>query len=154
MLDIARRQLDKKLAPLIKISPIEPPSIGWLRSIRGALGLTLAQLTKRLKVSPQTVQEIERSEEAGTVTLKTLKRSAEAMNCRLFYAIIPNETLQETVETQMMKKATQIVGYVSHSMTLEDQKTDSEEVAIQIQRIINDLKRNKNISLIWEDERL
>jgi predicted DNA-binding mobile mystery protein A len=152
MLDIGRRQLDKKLAPLRSVSSIEPPSIGWLRSIRSALGLTLAQLAKRLNISPQTVQEIERSEEAGTITLKALKRSAEAMNCRLFYAIIPNETLQKTVDAQMMKKATQIAGYISHSMTLEDQKTDSDEVSAQIQRIMNDLKRNKNISHIWEND--
>lgn len=151
MLDIARRQLDKKLNPLKKVSPLSPPSTGWLQSIRTALGITLTQLAKRMEISPQTVHEIEKSEAAETISLKTLKRSAEAMDCRLFYVIIPNKPLQQTVEEQMLKKAAQIAAYISHSMELEDQKTDSEEIKTQIRQIVNDFKKNKNFSIIWED---
>lgn len=152
MLDIARRQLDRKLLPFRKALSVTPPPLGWLRSIREALGLTLSQMGARLNISPQSVQTLEKSEIKGTISLNTLRRSAEAMDCRLFYVLVPEKLLQETVEKQMLKKATQIAKYISHSMALEDQKTQGDELAAQIQELLRDFKNSKNISKIWEED--
>lgn len=113
--------------------------------------MTLSQLAKRASISPQSLQRIEISEENETIQLVTLRRIAQALDCRLSYALIPNNSLQETVDAQMMKKAAEIVGNISHSMHLEDQKTNDPELTAQIQNVMNDIKRRKNISLIWED---
>lgn len=145
-----RRQIDAQLSCLRK-QPLEKPPQGWLRTIRKALGMTLSQLAKRASISPQSLQRIEISEENETIQLVTLRRIAQALDCRLSYALIPNNSLQETVDAQMMKKAAEIVGNISHSMHLEDQKTNDPELTAQIQNVMNDIKRRKNISLIWED---
>ena len=48
--EAARRQLDKRLSQLNADALARPPR-GWVKAIREALGMTSAQLAKRLGVS-------------------------------------------------------------------------------------------------------
>jgi transcriptional regulator with XRE-family HTH domain len=43
----------------------------------------------RLGQTPQAVKQAEESEAAGTITLKRLEAAADAMGCRVVYAIVP-----------------------------------------------------------------
>jgi predicted DNA-binding mobile mystery protein A len=148
--DLLRRQLDEELSKIRKTFVERPPQ-GWIKSIREALGMTQAQLAKRLSVVPQVVQKIEVSEEAYTVQLATLKRVAEALDCRLSYVLLPKQSLQDIVDQQLTKKAKAIVERISHSMELEEQKTGSQELEAQVQRVSEELK-NKKLSVIWEED--
>lgn len=151
MSSLLRRQIDAHLNPIREVCVDTPPQ-GWIRTIRTALGMTLSQLAKRSSIAAQTLQRIEVSEANETIQLNTLRRIAQALNCRLTYALVPTSSLQETVDAQMTKKATEIIGNISHSMGLEDQKTNDSETQIQIQSVLEDLKKRKNISLIWEED--
>src|ERR1700722_8381925 len=84
----------KALGPLVQ-NP-RPPK-GWLRAIRDALGMTTAQFARRLGVSQPRIIELEKSEVTGGVTLNTLQRAAEALGCRLVYALVPERALADTV---------------------------------------------------------
>ena len=65
-------QLDRKLAALRPFLSTLRPERGWLRAIRQALGMTTAQLAKRLDVSQPRIVEIEKGEADRTITLKSL----------------------------------------------------------------------------------
>ncbi len=93
----ARARLDnrfKAMGPLVNQSR---PVRGWIRAIREALGMTAEQLGKRLGVKQPSVVAFEQSEEKGTIELATLRRVAEALDCRLVYALVPNKPLEQTV---------------------------------------------------------
>ena len=86
---LARKQLDKRLNPLRNSQAFARPPRGWLKAVREALGLTSAQLGKRMGVSQPRILEIEKSEKSGSITLDTLERAANEMDCKLVYALVP-----------------------------------------------------------------
>ncbi len=99
-------QLQKLDQHITGIRVCERPSDGWVRAIRKALGMTANQLAKRMRVSQQAVSQLESKEMDGSVTLKKLRETAEAMDCRLVYAFIPNNgSLQNTVKQQAIRPA-------------------------------------------------
>jgi len=67
--------------------PLRPKG-GWLRSVRQNLGLSLQAVADRLDVSPQAVHQFEKSEAAGTISLRQLGHVAAAMGGRVTYAVI------------------------------------------------------------------
>ena len=64
------------------------PAQGLLKPTRRALGLTLQTVADRLNVSPQAVHQFEKSETAGTISLRQLQNVAGAMGCRVEYAVL------------------------------------------------------------------
>ena len=82
-------ELDCRLESIAKMV-VERPEQGWARAIREALGMTKAQLARRMGVSVSTVAELERSEVRETITLASLHRVAKGLDCRVVYAIVPN----------------------------------------------------------------
>ena len=93
----ARHRLDERLRALQPIDRFKTPPKGWIRALRDALGMTGAQLGARIGIRPQTVESIEKSEAAGTIQLNTLRRAAEALDCTLVYALVPNTSLETVV---------------------------------------------------------
>ncbi len=61
------------------------PHRGWVKAIREALGMTTAQFAQRMGVSQPRTTELEQAEIEDKITLGTLRRAAEAMNCTLVY---------------------------------------------------------------------
>jgi hypothetical protein len=49
-------------------------------------------------VRPPSVTELERNEAEERITLATLRRAAEALDCTLVYAIVPNKPLEAMVQ--------------------------------------------------------
>ena len=87
----ARTRLDerfKAMGPSVRQSK---PVRGWIKAIREALGMTAEQLAKRLGVKQPSVVALEQSEAKGTIELATLRRVAEALDCTLVYALVPNK---------------------------------------------------------------
>jgi transcriptional regulator with XRE-family HTH domain len=62
---------------------------GWLKKARNALFLSAENVAGMLEVSRTAYSKYEECEERGTITLETLARAAEAMDCELVYAIRP-----------------------------------------------------------------
>jgi len=114
-------QLDCGLAQMRSIP--SRPSVGWLASVREALGLTLAQIGQGVRASRQAVQQFEKAEANDRITLAALRRVAEAMGCELVYALVPRTgSFAELAERPTRDRAKRDVESVMHAMLLEDQK--------------------------------
>ncbi len=116
----ARRALDQRLQH-VDMEAMAPPRGGWVKSVRLALDMSSADLGSRMGVSRQAIAALEASERARTVRLESLERAAAAMDCRLVYALVPNTTLQGTVEAEAGRVVDALVASVTHTMALEDQ---------------------------------
>lgn len=117
----SRRRLDERLAAFPSPLELSPPRSGWVRAVREALGMSLADLAGRMGVTAQTVHGLERSEQSGTAQLASLRRAAVAMDCTLVYAFVPNTSLHETVHAQAELLVDNQQAAVMHTMALEDQ---------------------------------
>lgn len=95
--------------------------MGWVRAIRDALGLTGAQLARRLGIRPASLSELEKNEASGRITLATLKRAAEALDCTFVYALVPKQSLEKTVEGAARAAAQKELVAALHTMELEAQ---------------------------------
>ena len=133
----------EKFQPLLNNSI---PSKGWIRAVRNALGMSGRQLAKRLGVTRQRTSFIEKQEIDGTATLKTMRRTAESLDCYFVYGFIPRKSLEETVRDQARKVAYERLAWASHTMSLEDQALSSEEnkeiLSNMIEEIMNELPSN------------
>lgn len=137
------RQLDSALEPFRALLRRPPPSEGWVRTIREALGMSLRQLSERTGLSKTSVSNAELTERRGSVRLETLQKLAEGMGCDLVYALVPKESLQRTIEQQAEHIAERLVGRVSESMELEDQGVPEEETRRQIREMVDELLRDR-----------
>ena len=152
MRSLLQRQLDKQILSLRPLLFLERPNSGWLKTIRNALGMTQQQVSKKLGKTKQAVDQLEKSEQDFTITLHSLQNAAQALNCRVVYALIPEKPLEDMVEHQIYKKAQGIINAVGHTMQLENQETSDEELELQLKAMVEDIKRRQNISFIWEEE--
>lgn len=135
---IGRQRLDQRLSAFTPVSRFAVPPKGWIRAIRDALGMSAVQLGKRLDVKPQSVADIELSETRGTIQLKTLRRFAEALDCTLVYALVPNSSLDDTVQKRARAMAREELARIGHSMDLEAQGLSEADREAQIETYIRD----------------
>lgn len=147
---LARKHLDRQLAALQSGGPLTRPPRGWIRAIRDALGMTSAQLATRMGVSQPRVTDIERRESQDALTLSTLRKAAEALDCTLVYALVPNRSLDETVRERARKVADARLWRVHHTMRLEDQAMGSNDLASERERLVDELLRG-DIRRLWDD---
>ncbi len=117
----ARRELDRRFAGSDFDSLRPKPHAGWIKAIRAALGMSQRDLAARLGVSHAAVHKLEQSEQDGRIALAKLAEVAAAMDCTVVYALVPNSSLENTVQRQARRVAATRLGYVSDTMTLEDQ---------------------------------
>ena len=143
--DRARKSLDDRLGVAKFAATQQPPPKGWIRAIRDALGMSGAQMARRLGVSPQSLGALEQSEVAGTVQLNTLRRAAAALDCKLVYALIPNTSLEANVENRARHLAMKHLGQAALTMRLEAQGTDGGDIEERIQAYIRDEIKARDI---------
>lgn len=129
---IARTSLDDRVAPLRAFSSTPAPNGGWIRAIREALGMSATAFAQRCGTTRQTAQSYEANEADGSIRLETLRRAAEALDCRLVYALVPNTTLNEMVANQARRIAEAELSRVDQTMLLENQRVDARELEAQI----------------------
>ncbi|TKT70837.1 mobile mystery protein A [Afipia massiliensis] len=141
----ARERLDERLAPLKPAERFRAPPKGWVRAVRDALGMSGVQLARRLSVQPPSVAALEASEESGAIQLKTLRRAAEALDCTLVYALVPNDTLEGAVRARARKIALRDLGRVSHTMKLEAQETPDGSTDERLETYIRDKVKERDL---------
>ncbi len=139
------RTLDDRLSG---VSVCDRPSGGWIRAVRISLGMSVRQMAERIGITQQSASRLEKNEAGDAITLRSLRKAAEALDCRLVYALVPNEGgLQDIVRRQVLKKAADIVGPVDHSMMLEAQDVDDRRE--KIAQVADELARNPGAGL-WD----
>ena len=142
----ARERLDARLAVIKPLERFTVPPKGWIRAIRDAIGMSGPQLARRLGMTAQGLVSVERSEAQGRIQLNTLRRAAEAMDCVLVYALVPETSLEQMVEHRARELALQALSRVSHSMALEDQHIDR-DLERRVQTYIATALRDRDL---WE----
>ena len=142
----SRSHLDERFQELGPVTRYASPVRGWIKAIRGALGMSTAQLAKRLRVKQPSVVALEQSEAKGTIELATLRRVAEALDCTLVYALIPNQPLEAMVRDRARAFARRRLEPVEHSMLLEDQKVTAKDAEARLDETV----REANPRLFWD----
>lgn len=145
----ARRELDRKFTAA-SITPMKTrPRGGWIRAIRAGLGMSQEALAARLDIAKPSVARLEKSERNDTISIGKLGEVASALDCTLVYALVPNTTLEDTVQTQARRVAAATLGYVDATMKLEDQALESDQRADQLaMHIRNVIDGNR----LWRSE--
>lgn len=148
--ELKLRQLDAALERWRRADLSPRPSTGWIKAIREGLGMAAAHLAARLGVATSTVTRLESSEADDTISLGTLRRAAEALGCELRYALVPKESLADTLENRAMVLARQQMASVSHTMALEAQATSPEAVEEQTRALAEALLKGSRRAL-WRE---
>lgn len=143
----ARQNLDQRLRALQPAGQHHPPVKGWIRALRDSLGLSAAQLGSRLGVRSQSIDDLEKSEAVGTISLDALSRVGRAMDCTLVYALVPNTSLEAIVQRRAEALAITAISGVAHTMALEDQQV-SGPLEQQVRDYIEDHVSERDL---WRD---
>jgi predicted DNA-binding mobile mystery protein A len=139
-------QLDERFQKLGTAKRFAPPVRGWIKAIRESLGMSTAQLAARLKIKQPSLVNLEQSEAKGTIELATLRRVAEALDCTLVYALLPNKPLEAMVRDRARAFTRKRRAHIEHSMLLEDQTVKGKESDARL----DDIMRETNPRLFWD----
>lgn len=141
VLKLRVQQLDKQLAQLPRPFP-EPPSVGWIATVRKALGMTLKTLGTRMGMTAEGAKRLELREADGSLSLQLLSRAAEALDMRLVYALVPKDgSLAKLIERRALAMATDIVMRTHQTMKLEGQAISEERLKEAIAEKADELRR-------------
>ena len=139
----ARARLDERFEEMGPATLYLQPVRGWVKAIREALGMSTAQLAKRLGIKQPSVVAIEQSEARGTIELATLRRVAEALDCTLVYVLLPNKPLEQTIRDRARMFTRRLLDPVEHSMMLEDQKVKRRDTEAKIDEVLRETNPRK-----------
>ena len=148
---MARKNLDRRLILLVNSDLFARPTRGWIKAVREALGMTTAQLAKRLGVAQPSVVGLEQAEASKAISLKTLERAARALDCTLVYALVPRKPLESLVQERAHQAARKRLHTISHSMALENQRVLEDDERAQLERLAQKLIDGPG-SALWDDQ--
>ncbi len=141
------RQLDDVLA---KANVPSRPRIGWIASIRQALGMSKTQLAKRINVARQSLDDLESNELKETITVASMRNVADALGCDLQYVFLPRKPLEKLIAEQALRRASKKLGRVNQSQALEASAIETESLS----RAATDLAKEievKRPANLWND---
>ncbi len=137
---VKRRQVDEVLRAFRGDLVRQPPRGGWLREVRQSLRMPLRWVAARMGLTVSGVSHLESREADGSITLKSLREAAEAMDCDLVYAVVPRaESVSAMLETRARRIARERVQHVAHTMGLEDQATSEAIVEEEVEEVFRGL---------------
>lgn len=133
------QQMDAQLAMWKGIQIPPRPKVGWVRAIRESLGMSAAAFARRLGMTHAGVRKLESSEADDAITLATLRKLAEALDCELHYGLVPRISLVEQVNGQAEKVARERLKPIAYSMALEDQAVPGSVTRLQLEQEVKQL---------------
>lgn len=147
---LSLERLEHRFDQYSKIESASSVKEGWIQMIRSGLNISLKQLGKKMKISPQSVKELEIREKNGSATLKALRNFAESLNLKLVYGFVPNgKTLSEMIDERAQKLAKEIVERSAQTMFLENQLNASFNLEKSIQLKKEEIKLRMP-SILWD----
>jgi predicted DNA-binding mobile mystery protein A len=87
--------LEDALESLREAGSIPRPERGWIHAMREASGVSTGELGRRLGTSRQLPLQFEKAETDDSITLKSLRRVGEALDCELVYALVPRAATKQ-----------------------------------------------------------
>ena len=135
-------QLESRIKRFSHARELPNPPTGWIRAIRLALGMSLQQLANKLTITKQSVQEIEMREKEGSITLRSLREAAKALDMELVYGFVPKDgSLEKYIDKKARSLAEKIVSRTSNTMKLEDQENTDQRLKKAIEERMMIIKR-------------
>ena len=141
------RQLDSVLTD---VRVPERPRNGWIDSIRGALGIIKTQLARRMGIARPNLNALEKNEISGSITLASLQKAADTLECELRYVLVPKCSLSETVRKQALHRAQQKLSRVNQSQALEASAMEPASLSQAIADLAQELEVQRPTDL-WND---
>lgn len=133
--------LEAKIKVYASVLKIGTPPTGWIKAVRLALGMSLQQLANRISITKQSVQEMEQREKEGSISLKSLRETAQALDMELVYGFVPKDgSLEALIDRKARELAVKIVSRTSNNMKLEDQENSELRLTNAIEERTNMLK--------------
>ena len=111
--------------------------------------MTTRQLAARLRVSQPTLVALEKGEVFETISLKTLRRAAAALDCSVVYALVPNQPLDDMVLARALALAEAQRARTDQTMRLENQSLREPELAAELNRLTEEYLRIGG-SRLWD----
>lgn len=144
------QQLNSKMQGFASLKKVAMPPTGWIKAIRTAIGMSMQQLGNKLHVSRQGIMDIEKREKDGSITIKSLREIARAMDMQLVYGFVPNDgSLDALIEKKATELATQIVMRTANTMKLEDQANSKKRIETAIRERATAIK-NEMPKILWD----
>ena len=119
-----------------------------LRNIRETLGMTQAQLAKKLGVKQPVISRIE--ENATSSSLKTLERLATALECEFKGAVVSKIPLEDIIKRQAEKAAKRLLKRTYANMAMEKQAPNDADYNYQFKKLVDELIADPGPEL-WEE---
>ncbi|MEA3317996.1 MAG: mobile mystery protein A [Bacteroidota bacterium] len=143
-------QLESKMKNYSPAANVAIPPTGWIKAIRLALGMSMQQLANRISITKQSVQEMEKREKGGSISLKSLREAAKALDMKLVYCLVPNDgSLDALIERKSMELASKIVKRTSTTMKLEDQENSNRRIKKAIKERAT-LIKHEMPKILWD----
>lgn len=143
-------QLENKLSGFNAAHKVVAPPTGWLKAVRVSLGMSLQQLADKLFITKQSVQELELREKEGTITLKSLREAANALDMQLVYGLVPKDgSIEKLIDRKAKELASRVVSRTSNTMKLEDQENTQQRLKKAIEERTAAIK-NELPKMLWD----
>ena len=151
MRNTTEKQLVREFSALGRAAQgIRTPRRGWVRQIRDLLHMPARVLADRCGLDRSTVTRLEHSESKRSITLRSLERLAEGLNCEVRYMLVPREPLDDLLMRQARAVARKEIAKVAHTMSLESQEVTRDQLELQIQDLAEELVERRS-PRIWDD---
>lgn len=141
-------QLDRKIHG---IGSSDLSQTGWINVVRNTLNITFAYIAGKLNTSPQVIKKFEKNEIDGSITINTLKKVADAMECNLVYAFVPKAgSFENLIDNKAEQISEILISRASNSMNLEMQSVNDGMILNQKTQMKSELKQN--LKNLWKYE--
>ena len=144
------QQLNSKMLGFASLKQVAIPPTGWIKAFRTAIGISMQQLGNKLNVSKQGIMDIEKREKVGSITIKSLREIARAMDMQLVYGFVPNDgSLDALIEKRATELASQIVMRSANTMKLENQANSKKRIETATWERATAIK-NEMPKILWD----
>lgn len=139
-------QMDSALAKLRESPVAIRPSVGWVKAIRESLGMSASAFARKLGITPSSIAKLEKAEADEKITLASLRKLANALDCELQYTLVPRRSLEEILWERAITVAKEHLRPISHSMSLENQSVsqsaNDKQLDLLAKEILDGPRRN------------
>lgn len=137
--DLQLQQMDALLGTWKSAQLSARPKSGWVRAVRETLGMSAAAFARRLGITHAGVRKLEASEASDAITLASLRKLAQALNCDLQYALVPRTSLSQQIQDRAQTVVKEKLQPIAHSMALEDQAVNGPLNKLQYDLAVKEL---------------
>ena len=110
----------------------------------------MQQLGNKLNVSKQGILDIEKREKNGSITIKSPKEIARALDMELVFGFVPNDgSLDALIDRKAKKLATYIVMRTAYKMELEYQGNSKKRIEAAIKERAEAIQ-NEMPKILWD----